>query len=182
MESLRNPVANLRKPKLPQGRDRRLFEGEEERLLEHAEDPMDKLIILAIETAMRQGELLNLRWEYVDLKKQIAILPETKNGTKRVVPLSSRATKIFKQMTHQISGIVFPDLYSSLVSHEFTRVCAVANIKGLRFHDLRHETTSRLFEKGLGIMEVASITGHKTLHMLKRYTHLKAEDLVKKLG
>ena len=57
-----------------------------------------------------------------------------------------------------------------------------ANIQDLRFHDLRHEATSRLFEKGLSMMEVATITGHKTLEMLKRYTHLKAEDLAKRLG
>ncbi len=55
-------------------------------------------------------------------------------------------------------------------------------IEGLTFHDLRHEATSRLFEKGLNPMEVAAITGHKTLQMLKRYTHLRAEDLVGRLG
>ncbi len=57
-----------------------------------------------------------------------------------------------------------------------------ASIENLRFHDLRHEATTRLFEKGLNIMEVASITGHKDLRMLRRYTHLKAEDLALKLG
>ena len=57
-----------------------------------------------------------------------------------------------------------------------------AVIENLRFHDLRHEATTRLFEKGLNIMEVASITGHKDLRMLRRYTHLKAEDLARKLG
>lgn len=62
------------------------------------------------------------------------------------------------------------------------RSCEQAKIEGLRFHDLRHEATSRLFEQGLGVMEVAAITGHKTLHMLKRYTQLRAEDLAKKLG
>ena len=62
------------------------------------------------------------------------------------------------------------------------RVCQAAGIGGLTFHDLRHEATSRLFEKGLNPMEVAAITGHKTLQMLKRYTHLKAKDLVGRLG
>ena len=70
------------------------------------------------------------------------------------------------------------------MSQAFERACEPhrANISGLRFHDLRHEATSRLFEKGLNVMEVAAITGHKTLDMLKRYTHLRAEDLAKKLG
>ena len=68
------------------------------------------------------------------------------------------------------------------ISQAFERVCKAAGITGLTFHDLRHEATSRLFEKGLGLMEVASITGHKTVQMLKRYTHLRAEDLVGRLG
>jgi integrase len=69
------------------------------------------------------------------------------------------------------------------MSQAFERACEPhrANIENVRFHDLRHEATSRLFEKGLNVMEVAAITGHKTLDMLKRYTHLRAEDLAKKL-
>lgn len=68
------------------------------------------------------------------------------------------------------------------ITQAFGRVCQQVEVEGLHFHDLRHEATSRLFEKGLNIMEVASITGHKTLAMLKRYTHLRAEDLAAKLG
>jgi integrase len=68
------------------------------------------------------------------------------------------------------------------ISQAFERVCQAASIESLAFHDLRHEATSRLFEKGLNPMQVAAITGHKTLQMLKRYTHLRAEDLVGMLG
>ncbi|WP_437560537.1 tyrosine-type recombinase/integrase [Acidithiobacillus sulfuriphilus] len=68
------------------------------------------------------------------------------------------------------------------VSHAFIAATQKARIEGLHFHDLRHEATSRLFEKGLNPMQVAAITGHKTLQMLKRYTHLRAEDLAKLLG
>ena len=68
------------------------------------------------------------------------------------------------------------------MSQAFERVCISAGITGLTFHDLRHEATSRLFEKGLNPMEVAAVTGHKTLQTLKRYTHLRAEDLVHRLG
>lgn len=71
---------------------------------------------------------------------------------------------------------------ASNASHMFGSLCKAAKIEGLLFHDLRHEATSRFFERGLDMMEVATITGHKTLHMLKRYTHLRAEDLAKKLG
>ena len=68
------------------------------------------------------------------------------------------------------------------IKRSYMRALRRAEIEGLRFHDLRHEATTRLFEKGLNIMEVASITGHKDLAMLRRHTHLKAEDLAKKLG
>ena len=67
------------------------------------------------------------------------------------------------------------------ITQAFERVCKIAEIEGLRFHDLRHEATSRFFEKGFNIMEVSAITGHKDLSMLKRYTHLKAENLALRL-
>ncbi len=73
-------------------------------------------------------------------------------------------------------------LEETLVYRAYIRAVRRAGIEDLRFHDLRHEATTRLFEQGLNIMEVASITGHKDLRMLRRYTHLKAEDLAKKLG
>jgi integrase len=62
------------------------------------------------------------------------------------------------------------------------RAAKKVGIDNLRFHDLRHEATSRFFEKGLNVMKVAAITGHKDLRMLQRYTHLRTEDLAKKLG
>lgn len=182
MESLRNPVSNIRKPKMPAGRDRRLLPDEEKRLLEHAKHPMDALIVLALETGMRQGELLSLTRKNIDLERRVAILPDTKNGSERIVPLSTSAVEVIQNSPTRISGRLFPALSASHASHTFKRLCGDAEVDGLRFHDLRHEATSRLFEKGLGIMEVAAITGHKTLGMLQRYTHLKAEDLAKKLG
>ena len=75
-----------------------------------------------------------------------------------------------------------PRSYRAKNFREFKRARDRAGITDLRFHDLRHTATTRLFERGLGIMEVASITGHEDLKMLKRYTHLRAEDLVERLG
>lgn len=94
--------------------------------------------------------------------------------------MSKRAIKILKSEPRNINGTVWcikPDS----ITQAFKRVCNNAGITGLRFHDIRHEATSRFFEKDLNIMEVSSITGHKDLRMLKRYTHLKAENLVDKL-
>ncbi len=182
MESLVNPVSNVRKPKLPPGRDRRLSGDEEQRLLEHADYPMHELIVLALETGMRQGELMALTWPGVDLKRRIVTLADTKWGEGRTVPLSKRAVKTIESLPRRLDGRLFPEARASSVSHKFRALCNAAGIEGLRFHDLRHEATSRLFELGLNPMEVAAITGHKTLVMLKRYTHLRAEDLAQKLG
>jgi integrase len=122
-----------------------------------------------------------LLWENVDLKKRTAHLPTSKNGDARTVPLSSRAVVTLEALPRNLDGRVFGATYEG-VKQSYNRACKRANITGLTFHDLRHEATSRLFKKGFNPMEVSAITGHKTLQMLKRYTHLRAEDLAKRMG
>ena len=178
------PTAQVRKPVKPRGRDRRVTEEEITKILEiTGSDELRTIVILAIETGMRRSELASLSWEEIDFKKQTAHLPKTKTDVPRTVPLSKAAIKALKAINTKPNGRVF-DLQAASMSQAFERACEPhrANIVGVRFHDLRHEATSRLFEKGLNVMEVAAITGHKTLDMLKRYTHLRAEDLAKKLG
>jgi integrase len=98
------------------------------------------------------------------------------------VPLSSAALKILKGMPRSLGGRVIATDRMTLYK-AFERACERADINGLTFHDLRHEALSRLAERGdLSMLELASISGHKTLQMLKRYTHLRAEDLARKLG
>ncbi len=186
MESLRNPVplARTARPKLPRGRERRLQDGEEEKLLTAASDyggEIRLIIQIALETAMRRGEIAAMRWEHLDRRVRVLRIPEAKNGEARAVPLSAKAMQVLESLPRQINGKVW-SMRDMSISHAFVRVCKRADIKGLCFHDLRHEATSRLFEKGLNPMEVSAITGHKTLQMLKRYTHLRAEDLVERLG
>ncbi len=185
MESLVNPVplAKTTRPKLPRGRERRLLEGEEARLLDAARTyggEIGRVIPWAIETAMRRGEIAAMRWEHLDRKARVLLIPETKTGTPRRVPLSSRALQALEGLPRRLDGKVW-GMRPDSISQAFERVCGAAGIEGLTFHDLRHEATSRLFEKGLNPMQVAA-TGHKTLQMLKRYTHLRAEDLVERLG
>ena len=196
------PTLTVKKPSLPNARDRRLVDDEEERLLAACGEARNAwlrpVVIFAIETAMRAGEMLEtkgtagedgerpirsigLLWKNVDLHKRIALLPETKNGTARTVPLSSTAVEVLKGLPRSLDGRVFGTTYEG-IHLAFVRACRRAGIDGLRFHDLRHEATSRLFEKGFNPMEVSAITGHKTLQMLKRYTHLRAEDLAKRMG
>jgi integrase len=179
------PTAQVRKPIKPRGRDRRVSQDELNAILEYSESTeLATIIALAVETAMRRGELAALTWGNIDLKKCIAHLPKTKTDTPRSVPLSKAAVAALKKFPRSLGeGKVF-QLQAESISQAFERACEPhrANLLDLRFHDLRHEATSRLFEKGLNVMEVATITGHKTLDMLKRYTHLKAEDLAKKLA
>jgi len=193
MSYLINPVMNIRKLSLKKtARDRRLEGDEETRLLASAKEYNQRvhaLIVVAIETAARRGELASLRWK--DIKGNIATLIDTKTEPLRRVPLSSRAMEAIKSLPRQLHDDRVFGLHPDAISTAMDRICKRAKaldgkkaqpIVGLRFHDLRHEATSRLFEKGLNPMQVAAITGHKTLQMLKRYTHLRAEDLAKMLG
>lgn len=178
-----NPVDSITIPPKGDARERRLETGELEKLLSAATSyggNIKTLIELATETGARRGELANLRWENVKLSERVATFYDTKTEAYRTIPLSPKAISIFKSLPRQITGQVFP-IRADSITKAFTRVCKLAEIENLRFHDLRHEATSRFFEMGLGIMEVSSITGHKDLAMLKRYTHLKAEDLADKL-
>jgi integrase len=181
-----NPVSLISKPKTPRPRDRRLEAGELERLLSAGANPnpyFRPVVLFAIETGMRRGEILSLCWENVHLEKRYVHLPDTKNGDSRDVPLSPQALELLGDLPRNIRGdqVVFPLHFEALKS-SWRRACCRAGISNLRFHDLRHEATSRFFEKGLNVMEVAAITGHKDLRMLQRYTHLRAEDLALKLG
>ena len=129
---------------------------------------------------VRWDRLMQKVWKHVDLNKRTAHPQEMKNGSARTVPLSSGAVEVLRGLPKSIDGRVFGATYKA-IHHVFVNACRCAKIEDLRFHDLRHEVTSRLFEKGLNPMQLAAITGHKTLQMLKRYTHLKAEDLAELL-
>jgi integrase len=180
-----NPVANVRKPRCPPGRDRRLTPREERLILRYCHDHKNpdlySIVVVALETGMRQGEILCLQWERLNIKTRIAHLPETKNGTKRDVPLSVKARDALIRVGVKPSGKIFGYTAHGLKS-TWRFMVKRLGIQDLHFHDLRHEAISRLFELGsLDMMEVAAISGHKSLAMLKRYTHLKAQRLVKKL-
>ena len=131
---------------------------------------------------MRRSEIANLLWENVDLKGKTAYLERTKNMSERTVPLSPAALGILKSIPRNISGSVF-GMSANAITIAMKRARKKAKLENLTFHDLRHEATSRLFENTpLDVMEIAEITGHKNLQMLKRYTHLRAERLAEKLA
>lgn len=180
-----NPVERVAKPKSPPGRDRRLTPREDKMILRYAaasKNPeLYAIIILALTTAMRQGEILSLDWSNVNLKKGIAHLPITKNGSMRDVPLSQRARSVFLRLPQKTTGKVFTYTANGLKSM-WRHMLKKLGIEDLHFHDLRHEAVSRLFELGtMNSMEIAAISGHKSMNMLKRYTHLSVIKLIPKL-
>jgi integrase len=175
-----NPVRDTRLPKSNPARTRRLAYGEEQKLLKVLDKEMADIVVLALETAARRAELLSITREDIDLKHKIWTIPKTKNGSKREVPLSTRALAIIKERI--FSQGKFFTMTADTISKKFHQATLTCGLENLRLHDLRHEATSRLFEKGLTHMEVATITGHKDLKMLMRYTHLRASDLVHKIG
>lgn len=220
-----NPVKKINKPKVDNARVRRLSKEEEKFLFAALDDPGDsvktlkvdrrnvwtpKVVRFALESAMRQAEILALDGKNVVLKRGddnllrgVARLLTTKNGSSRNVPLSSVATSLLCNADDNIerlrSGKVFPTTASAL-KQSFTRAVARGRrtyeknclesdehadpsfLVDFHFHDLRHEAISRFVEKGLGIMEVAAITGHKDFRMLKRYYHPREDELAVKLG
>lgn len=181
-EGLPNPLRDVAKPSALAGaRDRRLRDGELDRLLlaEGAPPWLPAVITLAIETAMRRGEMAGLHDGCI--VGRVARLAKTKNGTARDVPLSPDAQAAIAALRHLGGGkLVMPA--AATMTKAFGDACKAAAIEDLRLHDLRHEAASRLFEAGLGIQEVAVVTGHKTWAMLKRYTHPKADAIAEKLA
>lgn len=190
IEGLVNPIdEGIRCPE-NKGRNRRLEEGEEDTIRAaaraYARDnqpdiSIEALFDCAVDTAMRLGELGNIYWKHVNLREGTILLPDSKNGEARTVPLWPRTIRLLASLPRRDDGRVFGPKES--IRLMWTRVMKRTGIKGLRFHDLRHEAISRFFERtDLTDMEIASISGHKTLTMLKRYAHLRANKLAKKLA
>jgi len=180
----KNPLHDIRFPAPGLPREERLSVVGTADLYREIEALRNKVIasviVLAIETGMRRGELLSLRWKDVDLEKGTVRLLQTKNGRPRTVPLTPRAIEELSRI-EKIGDSVF-HVSSNAVHLCWNRIRVRAGLGGLRFHDLRHEAISRFFELGLSIPEVALISGHRDTKMLMRYTHIRPEDLSRKLS
>jgi integrase len=192
-----NPAANVRKPAAGEGRSRRLNHEEEKRILQAVDaysNPMLGWIVrIALETGMRSSEIATLRRDQVDLQRRVVRLFDTKNKSTRTVPLNRAATTAFAAaLSHPVRPIDTDLIFFGepgrdgkrrpyAFSKQWLDTKKLLGIRDLRFHDLRHEAVSRLVEAGLTDQEVSAISGHKSMQMLKRYTHLRAEDLVARL-
>lgn len=195
-----NPVRQIKKPGNGKARTRRITPDEVEAIISHSKcRELPDFLRLALVTGMRRGEILGLRWRDIDFTKRTASLLDTKNGEDRVVPLSTAALTVLAGMPRRIDGKLFSMIrtsYSRALRNavrrarrtyedacvEVGRIPDPAYLVDIHLHDARHEAVSSFFERGLNMVEVAAISGHKTLAMLKRYTHLRAEDIAVKLG
>jgi integrase len=192
-----NPVTNIRRPSAGAGRNRRLSPQEETRLLEavdkHSNPMIGWIVRIALETGMRWSEILTLNKSQVDLNRRIVRLLKTKNTQPRTVPLTLTAVEEFRKA---IANPVRPDGTELIFfgapgrdgvrrPYQFDRMWQAIKrkqgLKDFRFHDLRHEAVSRFVEAGFSDQEVSAISGHKSMQMLKRYTHLRTEDLVARI-
>jgi len=180
-----NPVAGIRRPSVGPKRDRRLLSGEFRALMVAARQCRNHhirpLVMLAILTAMRQGELLRIQRADIDFGLRTLHIPLTKNGEPRTIPLSKRACQVLHYLNARSDNVRLFPISTESVKNAWQRLIRRAEISGLHFHDLRHEAVSRFFERGLSLPEVALISGHKDPRMLFRYTHLKAEHVARKL-
>lgn len=196
--NVENPIRSVKLPKSNNERSRRLTEEEQAILLAEMDKETRRsngalaaggvrniwikpLVLFALETAMRRGEMLALRWEHIDFAKRVAFLPDTKNGDPRGVPLSSAAVAVLQALPRSIDGRVFRTS-GEAVKQAFTRCCKRAGLVDLHFHDLRHEATTRLARKLPNIIELARVTGHRDVNMLRRYYNITPAELALKLG
>ncbi len=183
-----HPVPNEIKPKETPPRQRRLEEGEFDKLMHFCKYKRNtywcSMIEFAIETAMRLNEQLTLNWSQIDFKNMlITILAEhSKTGVQRKIPMTPRAIEILKKLPRQLNGRVFPVSLNNF-QRAWRSITRNAKIKDLHWHDLRREACSRLMESGLSISEVQMFTGHKTLSlMLKTYSQHNPSVVAKKLN
>lgn len=176
------PMRKVSKPRQPRGRERFLSDGERHALLAACEQSTSLMlypvVVLALSTGMRRGEIMGLEWRQIDFQAQQIRLTATKNGTSRSVALTGHALaqiqKLFKVRCLD-SDLVFPGKNKTTpvdLKKPWTTACRRAGLTDFRFHDLRHSAASYLAMNGASTIEIAAVLGHKTLQMVKRYSHL----------
>lgn len=177
----RNPIRGIKMFRAENARDRTLLPEEYEALLAACSDHLRPMVILGYMTGMRRGEILNLRWDQVDLRQGvIRLLPDdTKTGKAREVPLDDQLADIFKAQARSFDS---PRVFHyqgkpiSQTKTAFKAACARAGIKDFRFHDLRHCAVTNLRKAGVATSTIMSISGHKTDAMLRRYDKVDSQD------
>lgn len=178
-----NPLGKVTKPKEPRGRVRFLSDEERGALLqacrESSNGDLYTCVVLALSTGARQQEIMGLRWPAVDLSRGIITLHETKNGECRALPLAGHALELVRErgrVRRLDTDLLFPSSIHPQqpvdLRQPFEKALQAAGIQDFRWHDLRHSAASYLAMNGASLAEIAEVLGHKTLNMVKRYSHL----------
>lgn len=176
-----NPTADMELPERNPPRERRITLAEYDLLQKHADSNLMQIIDFAIETACRKTEILTAAVSNLDVDGRTLLLSKTKNGSRRMVPLSSKAIRICQEVKSDSRPTIF-NMNAAQLRSSFEKLVKTCEIADLHFHDLRHEAISRFFEKRIDGIIIATISGHKDINMLKRYTHLKPYDIAVQLG
>ena len=179
----RNPASLVKKEKVTDKIDRILTPEEYQDLLVACSKSnlafLPEIVEFAYITAMRFGEITKLETKDINFEKSTALLLDTKNGESRLVPLTDRALEICNKFRFREKLF---DINRDKFRHYFEQACHRANVKKFRFHDLRACAITNLFLRGWSIAEVSVVSGHKTWSELKRYTRIKASDLIVKIN
>lgn len=176
----KNPIPNVTRLPDSKGRERFLSDEERQDLLACCAvsdcEILSPLVQLALATGARKGELMSLTWGNVNLDKRTVRFLDTKNGDSRTVPLAPSAVAVLKAWkTNRLRvGPVFP-ISPNVMDKAWQSARADAGLPDFRFHDLRHSAASYLAMSGASLMDIAAILGHKTLAMVKRYSHLSEQ-------
>lgn len=189
----KNPVKLIRKPTVSNARTRFLSEDECKKLLACCKESRNpylySIVVIALTTGMRRGEILGIRWHDIDFEKKLVVLPKTKNGSIRYVPMVGVTYQIFKGLYDAETIIdssfhIFPSLnlqrYLDIRS-AWLFALKRASITNFKFHDLRHSCASFLAMSGASQRDIAEILGHRDLRMTHRYSHLTQNHLAETL-
>lgn len=181
-----NPVKRVKFMRLDNQVERILTAEEEVRLLEHASDRLKPIVLLALNTGMRLGEIIGLTWEQVDWARGAVTLTRTKSGKSRSIPMNRAARAVLDPLRGDgtPTGPVFgkPNSVLAQTRRDFDQVRLAAKLEGLRFHDLRHTFATRLVTRGVDIVTVSKLLGHSTILMTMRYSHPAPEDFRRAVG
>ena len=183
-----NPAQKVKKFREPKSKERILTNFEAKRLIEEASPQLKPVIIIGLNTGMRRTEILSLRWENINFSKSFIHIEDSKSGRSRNVPMNYLVFETLKGLSRDSEHVFFnPDTKNHIkdIKTGFKAACRRAEIKSLRFHDLRHTAASRMVEAGVDLVTVSKILGHSSIQMTMRYAHPTPENMkqaVEKLG
>ncbi len=179
---LQTSVPQIKLFKVDNKRVRYLLPEEEKMLLNECPEPLKSIVIIALNTGMRKGEILSLKWQDIDIKEKFITLTDTKNREKRYVPINETVIDTLIRLDkNPNSEYLFPGINNSshidesYISHKFKGIVNKLGIKDFRFHDLRHCFASKLVMRGIPLNTVQELLGHKDYKMTQRYSHLSPD-------